>query len=174
MPEKDQHQNDPGDDGYLAQLLMEAREEVLHADSKASIILAGLGVGVGAILGGIIASDWEPSDLSNRFEWIWWVGVLALAFAVVTSAASVWPRFRPQDKGSGAVYFWGDTRDIKGSSELLNSLEKKPLDMSARNADQFLALSEIVITKYTLIRRALLSAGAGATLCAIAVILNGL
>ena len=50
IPEEGQQQanREVGVDDYLAQLLLEAREEVLDADSKASIILAGLGVGVGA------------------------------------------------------------------------------------------------------------------------------
>lgn len=161
-------------DEYLAQLLREAREEVLHADAKASILLAALSVAIGATLGGVIASQWSPFDLSNDVEWMWWTGAALFAVSIVSSASSVWPRYEKRGDRAGPIYFWGDTEGLANPTELLDDLIEHPPDLEERGADQFLKLSSIVITKYGLIRRALGTAAAGAILCAVAVLLNAL
>jgi hypothetical protein len=159
---------------YLSQLLREAREDVLHADSKASMILAALGVGIGATLGGVIASDWKPSQLSNWVEWVWWMGAAILTISILTSASSVWPRYQLGQTDRNSIYFWGDTNGLSSTDELLEVLKEHLPDLGERGADQFLKLSSIVITKYKLIRRALLAAGIGALLCCLAVLLDAL
>lgn len=161
-------------DAYLAQLLREAREEVLHADAKASILLAALSVGIGATLGGVIASQWTPFDLSNDVEWMWWIGAALFAVSIISSASSVWPRYESRGDKERPIYFWGDTEGLANATELLDALKERPPDLEERGADQFLKLSSIVIAKYSLIRRALRTAGVGAVLCAAAVLLNAL
>lgn len=46
-------------------LLAEARDDIPHADQKAGVLLAALGVGFAVVLGGQISSAWAPTALSS-------------------------------------------------------------------------------------------------------------
>lgn len=73
-------------------ILREAREELARADGKASILLAAIGVVIGAIFAAILGGSWRPHHLDNNIEWLWWVGaVVGLAGATVFGSA-VFPR----------------------------------------------------------------------------------
>ena len=50
------------------QLLAETREELHRAEGKAAMLFAIFGIGFGAVLAGIIAGDWKPSDLAAGAE----------------------------------------------------------------------------------------------------------
>lgn len=41
----------------------EARADVTHADQKASVLLAALGIGFGAVLGGQLSAGWDSSPV---------------------------------------------------------------------------------------------------------------
>ena len=69
-------------------MLAEARAEVNAADQKASLVLAALGVGFGAVVGGLLARDWEPSDLTGFGEVLWWIGA-ALSLPRLTSKIGI-------------------------------------------------------------------------------------
>lgn len=67
-------------------ILAEARTEISYADNKASTLLAALGIGFGAFLGGLFVSDWRPTDLESWGEASWCVAS-ALSVAAVGLAA---------------------------------------------------------------------------------------
>ena len=56
---------------YGIALLDATREELVRADSKAALLLAGAGVGVSALLNGLMSGRWTPTVLDNRVEWLW-------------------------------------------------------------------------------------------------------
>lgn len=137
-------------------MLAEARVEVSYADHKASMALASLGVGFGAVIGGLLAGDWKPSDQGDA-EWAWWIGVCLAVASVGLSAGAVWPRYPRQGK-SDRLYFWGDVASMSSYDELAKRLDEAPPAAGDRTRSQLWVLSGIVATKYRLIRAAFVAA----------------
>lgn len=135
-------------------MLAEARVEVSYADHKASMVLAALGIGFGALTGGLLAGDWKPSD-QGEGELYWWIGLVLSVTAISCAAAAVWPRY-PRRGGhrSLGVYFWGDVASMKSFEDLVEHLDDSPPSPGDRTRSQLWALSRIVATKYSLIRGA--------------------
>lgn len=141
--------------GVEATMLAEARVEVSYADHKASMVLAALGIGFGAVLGGLLAGDWEPADQGDGTA-AWWIAA-ALAFgAVVTAGAAVWPRY-PRRPGKNLDY-WGDIARLPTYEMFVRRLSDEGLSDVERTRRQLWTLSQIVATKYLLIRVSLSAA----------------
>lgn len=43
----------------MEQMLTEARDDIKHADQKASVLFAALGIGFAAVVGGQLSAGWE-------------------------------------------------------------------------------------------------------------------
>ncbi|WP_067856443.1 Pycsar system effector family protein [Aeromicrobium erythreum] len=140
-------------------ILAEARNEVGAADHKASMVLAVLGIGFGALLAGLIARDWSPTELDVPGRTVWYVGALLAAGSVGAAALAVWPRFTVPPP-SPQVYYWGHVAAF-GSREALDaSLDAQPPTLPARTRHQLYELSRIVARKYHWVRVAMRLAGA--------------
>jgi hypothetical protein len=137
-------------------MLAEARVEVSYADHKASMVLASLGVGFGAVIGGLLAGDWKPADQGDG-EWAWWVGVCLAVVSVAFAAGAVWPRY-PRRGKSEELYFWGDVASMTSYDELSKRLDDAPPSAGRRTRSQLWLLSSIVAAKYRLIRAAFAAA----------------
>lgn len=135
-------------------MLAEARNEVGAADHKASMVLAVLGIGFGAVLGGLIARDWTPGELNLTGELLWWTGALTAAASVVSAAAAVWPRFTLPPK-SRDVFYWGHVATYQNLEELDTALDRHPPRLEDRTRHQLFELSRIVARKYTCVRAAM-------------------
>ena len=146
-------------------MLAEARVEVSYADHKASMVLASLGVGFGAVIGGLLAGDWKPADQGNG-EWAWWIGVCFAVASVGLSAGAVWPRY-PRRGESDQLYFWGDVGSMSSYDELTKRLDEAPPAARDRARSQLWVLSSIVATKYRFIRAAFVAAALAAVAFAI-------
>ena len=85
-------------------MLAEARADIGYADHKASMVLAALGIGFSAVLGGLFASDWRPTDLTGWAEFFWWVGGVSAVASVIFAGLAVWPRIGDPDPTH--VYYW--------------------------------------------------------------------
>lgn len=155
--------------GYGDDVLREVREELGRADGKASILLAAFGVAGGALVAALLANSWSPSQLDDRFEWIWWLGIASAICSLAFLAASVYPRTRRKDASSvvGPMYY-GDVVAMDKKA-LSRSLDNPPAD---RLADQIFEISHIVAKKYQFLRWGLLSAGAAGVFCLVAALLN--
>lgn len=141
-------------------MLAEARSEVATADHKASMVLVALGVGFGAVLGGLLAGDWEPSDLDGAGEFLWWIGAVIALTSVVCAAAAVWPRYSKDDV-SGGIFYWGHVATFSSLTGLTAALDHESPPTMDRTRHQLFALSKIVNKKYNLVRTAMcLAAGA--------------
>jgi MFS family permease len=138
-------------------MLAEARVEVSYADHKASMVLASLGVGFGAVIGGLLAGDWKPADQGDG-EWAWWIGVCLAVASVALAAGAVWPRY-PRRGDSEKLYFWGDVASLTSYDELSKRLEEAPPSARDRTRRQLWVLSSIVTTKYRLVRAAFVASG---------------
>jgi hypothetical protein len=135
-------------------MLAEAREDISYADHKASMVLAALGIGFSALLGGLFASSWRPNDLVSWGEVAWWIGGACALASVIFAGLAVWPRVGSKTP-SDDVYYWGDVRRYASVKALTEHLDKAPVDVIARTRNQLWVISEIVDRKYLMIRRAM-------------------
>lgn len=126
----------------IAQLLAHAREEVTRSDTKASIVLASAGVGMGAFLGGAVSGSWSPNDLNNKVEWLWWLGACAFAFGALAVSKSIWPSTKISDLPKSGPSYFADFAKYTSSTELIASIEPDVL------THQLLAVSRIAVQKY--------------------------
>jgi hypothetical protein len=150
---------------HLTVLLADTREELNRADSKAAILVAGSGVGISALLAGLIAGRWEPFELDNRVEWLWWFGSATVISGTIFLAAAIYPRTRRKgSKTSGSICYYGDVARFKTvedfKQELLNATELT----DNRLFDQVFNVSKIAAKKYTCLQWGLRLLGAGAVL----------
>lgn len=160
-----------GNPTLVRRMLAEAREDVANADQKASTVLAGLGVGVGAVVGGVLAGDWRPTSLQFPAMVLWWAGTVAVVAAMACAAFAVWPRYNGRDTAEG-VHSWAHVasyRSVAAFSAALDTTE--PL---ARTRYQLWEISKIVATKSRLVRWALGLAGTSLALISASVILDAI
>lgn len=137
-------------------MLAEARVEVSYADHKASMVLVSLGVGFGAVLGGLLAGDWKPSDQGNG-EWAWWLGASLAMAAVGLAAAAVWPRY-PRRDSADELHFWGDVASVASYKALSARLDEEAPVARVRTRNQLWVLSKVVAAKYRLVRLSFVAA----------------
>ena len=135
-------------------LLADCREEILRADSKASILLAGVSVGASALLAGLIAGDWSPTELDNSVEWVWWIGITFTAVAVVQLGLCLLPVLANAE-ASNRIDYYGDVRRFRTSGELAAALEQGQPDVYGRTVRQIHVCAGIVTRKYSLLRWAM-------------------
>lgn len=140
------------------QMLAEARAEVAIADQKAGILLASAGIGFSAVLGGLLAGDWRPSDYEAPGTVLWWVGA-SFAFGVVLSAAvALWPRFTTRSE-KDLVTYWGHVARYVTLEALTEALESQGPPEEARTRHQLWRLARVVRIKYWCIRCGFVSGG---------------
>lgn len=150
-------------------LLAEARADVVQADQKASLLLAALGVGFGAVVGGQLSAGWSPSSLSMPGQIVCWAGVLLAIVGVAGAAIAVWPRYDLSRSALG-ITFWGHAAGEKSASDLQTKLETQASTEMSRTSDKLWRVSRLVLVKYRWLRLALIAAAAGALTTAIATI----
>jgi hypothetical protein len=145
-------------------LLVETREELLRADTKAQILLATSAVVVGVVLGGTIGGKWTPTELVATAEVIWWMGVVATALGIGLLGYALYPRLL-QIHGSRITYFEDVRRFADGAA--VSAALNEEAGHGDRDVDQLLRLSRVVHTKYRSIQWAIVALAAGAALCGI-------
>lgn len=139
------------DDDVEQLMLAEAREDLAKADHKASLVLAALGVGVGAVVGGILASDWKPTQLLGAGEVLWWLGTALFGAGAACAGAAVWPRYDSADASAG-IYYWAHVASFSSLSSFTAGLDSNMPSLESRTRNQLWSISRIVGTKYRLIR----------------------
>lgn len=155
-----------------AQMLSEARDDVKHADQKASVLLAALGIGFGAIVGGQVSAGWSPASLSPYGQTTFWIGVAVAVLAVGCCALAVWPRYSLDSDPEYGTTYWGHVAAYKSLSNLESALDAE-INSERRTRHQLWRLSRLVLTKYRFIRVAIVAGGlAGATLFIAIVFIN--
>jgi len=145
------HVDNQSDVDVVGQMLQEARSDVQAADQKASILLAAAGIGIGALLGGLLSGEWNPALLGCAASVLWWYGATSLAIAVVSAGAAVWPRIG-RGRLEDPVYYWGQVATYPNLEILNAALDVFPPDPVSRTRHQLFNLSKIVSRKYRLIQ----------------------
>lgn len=171
--------NTPGNDEagaaleYAETLLAETREELGRADSKASILFAAVGVVAGVAGGAVVAGDWSPSELGNRWEGLWWLGAALVGAAAVELVLAVVPRVRHRGDRDKVAYF-GHVVQFDDQAELEASLRRAARDPLARVLDQLRVVSGIVQRKYRCTRWALVALMVAAAVISVSVLGNAI
>lgn len=153
-------------------LLAEARDDVKHADQKASLLLAALGIGFGAIVGGQLSAGWDSASLGVAGQFLFWMGVTAAVASVAGCAWAIWPRYDLSDEPRFGITYWGHVAAYKDLDHLRDAL-RVAYSAKARTEHQLWKISGLVLTKYRCIRAAIISAAAAAVLLFAAIVLIG-
>lgn len=136
-------------------LLGAAREDLARADGKCALLLAAVGVVVGALLAAVMGGDWSPNSLDARVAWLWWIGAVASMLAVVALGYGVYPRFQTHyPKKPDRIGYFADAAALT-RDELRQALDHAPELDAEWLTDQLHAVSRIVRKKYWAIRVAL-------------------
>lgn len=144
------------------QMLAEARDDVQHADQKASLILAALGIGFGAVLGGQLAGDFDSGKFSTFGQVVWWIGVVLAIGAVALAVLAVWPRYTLDDSPQYGITYWGHVAAFKTLDDFEEALDDADVSSRRRTDHQLWRLSRLVLMKYRLVRAALVFGGLSA------------
>lgn len=144
---------------FTARLLEETRDEITRADSKASIILAGAGIALGAVLGGFVYGRLSLAASSPGVVAGALFALLLLAAGIVLLAVVISPT--TGEPLEGRARYYKDIAAYRDPQELLPVLKREAADTRARNAEQLHALSGLVCKKYRLMRCALWLLGVG-------------
>jgi hypothetical protein len=144
---------------YVRRLLHETREEVVRADTKASIVLAGAGVVVGILLSGFVTGDVSLEGERWYVGVLVWTAAIALIIGVVLIGLAVYPRVRGAELGQGR-WFAEIQQYGKDDAALAAAVEADASD-GARDLHQARVLAGIVGRKYRLTQVGMLSLAVG-------------
>lgn len=150
-----------------AQMLSETRDDVQHADQKASVLLATLGIGFAAVIGGQLAGNFDSSSFSPCGQIFWWAGVVAAISSVALSALALWPRYRLDDRPKYGITYWGHIAAFKTLEDFDSAFSEQGEPTNRRGQHQLWRLSKLVLTKYRLLRLAIVCGGAAGLLLAL-------
>jgi len=147
-----------GETGRIAaeQMLVEARDDIKHADQKASVLLAALGIGFAAIIGGQLSAEWDSNSLTGGAQIVFWIGVGSAIASVGASALAVWPRYQLDDSPLYGVTYWGHIAAFKRLTDLEEVLDAQDGPNERRTRHQLWRVSQLVLKKYRYVRLSLI------------------
>jgi MFS family permease len=153
---------------YAAELLMETREEIVRADTKAAILFTAFGIAVAAVLAGLIAGNWSPKDLDRGATVVFWVGSGSAFVSFLALGYALWPRIKHEKAEHPASYYL----QIHKYDDLnaLRTALKQGAESGDRPVEQLKVMSDIAWSKFMGIRLAMLLYGFGIAACGGAVI----
>jgi pycsar effector protein len=162
---------------YAGKLLAEAREELKRVDTKASILLAGVGVATGAVAGTIVTRGWTPFRLPFGQAVVWWAGAAAISAGSAVLLAAVYPRRRRPLGGSDGerdryIGYYADVADSRSAADVAAIIRQSAARELELMAEQLLQVSLIVDRKYSLMRWAMWMLAAGVSANIVVVLVN--
>ncbi|MFD7168167.1 Pycsar system effector family protein [Streptomyces violascens] len=146
-------------------LLTELRAEIARADSKASVLVAALGMTAGVVGGQLGGRGRVPGELSAVGAGLWWTGTAALALALLGTLMAVLPRYRGAAWAPGRpLSYFGDIQQAVRQDGLAQALADTELAPTASLMAALAENSRIAARKHQWIRGGLLAFCAGAVL----------
>jgi hypothetical protein len=137
------------------ELLQRTSGEAERADTKASILLAGIlavAGGVSALLSGV---KWNPAVQSALVQIPWWAAMVSATAGLVCLGSVVYPRAHRASSPRSSLGYFGDVVALPSVDALSLRLRSASYDELDVAVDQLWQLSHIVVTKYRLIRWAI-------------------
>lgn len=148
---------------YAAKLLLETREEIVRADSKANLIAAAAGIGVSALIGGFVAGDLGLEDQAGLTQVMAAFSAVLLLAGTGLIGAVIWPS--TGDPVAGRAHYYAEIAAVE-LDDLEGIVSAGAPESMARDLQQAHALARIVAKKYRLTRSALMCFGLGLLLAA--------
>jgi hypothetical protein len=155
---------------YVISMIAHTREDIGRADTKASILLAALGVVGGSLTSAVLARSWSPDDFDIRVSWLWWASVGIFATALGALGYALYPRMRNPKGKAKAMTFFGDVLDIP-KADLEASIAAAATE-GIGLLTQLLELADIAHRKYRAVQLALWSVAAATAMMLAAIMLN--
>lgn len=146
---------------FTRQLLDDARTDVAHADQKASILLATVGIGFSALFGSQLV---DPSGLGVLGLWIYGISLAFAAASVVACSVALWPRYQTGDLPNGTVAYWANATEYESPADLGKALSLQSFDEESRSTYQLWHLSKLLLLKFRAVRASMVLGGLAAVL----------
>jgi hypothetical protein len=139
-------------------LLAELRGEIARADTKASVLVAALGMTAGVFTGLLAGRDWSPARLSGPGTILWWGGAAGLALSLIALLLAVLPRYRSGSWAAGdPLCYFGDIQQAVREGRLAEALADTDRDPTAGLLASLAENSRIAASKHRWIRTGLLA-----------------
>ncbi|MEV0037284.1 Pycsar system effector family protein [Streptomyces sp. NPDC050804] len=146
-------------------LLAELRVDIARADSKASVLVAALGMTAGVFSGLLAGGVWAPDALSALATITWWTGTLTLVLALFALLMAVLPRYRTKGWAPGQpLSYFGDIHQAARSGRLETALIETERTSAAALVVALTETSRIAARKHQWIRVGLIAFCSGAVL----------
>ncbi|MFI1075193.1 Pycsar system effector family protein [Streptomyces puniciscabiei] len=146
-------------------LLGELRDEIARADTKASVLVAALGMTAGLFTGLVAGRNWSPSRLSGPGTVLWWAGAAGLTLSLLALLLAVLPRYRSGSWVAGRpLCYFGDIHQAVRAGRLAEALADTERDPDAGLLAALAENSRIAASKHRWIRTGLVAFCAGALL----------
>ncbi|WP_373034304.1 Pycsar system effector family protein [Streptomyces sp. NRRL B-2790] len=146
-------------------LLTDLRTEIARADSKASVLVAALGMTAGVFSGLLAGRDWTPAALSAPGTLLWWSGTVSLAFSLFALLLAVLPRYRSGTWVPGQpLSYFGDIHEAVRHGHLEKALADTERDPVAGLTTALTETSRIAARKHAWIRAGLIAFCTGTVL----------
>ncbi|UIX31498.1 Pycsar system effector family protein [Streptomyces sp. GQFP] len=149
----------PADPTQLCErLLADLRTEIARADSKASVLVAALGMTAGVFSGLLAGRNWNPGALSTFGTVVWGAGAGSLVLSLFALLLAVLPRHRsePWTPGQPLSYF-ADIQHAVRLGQLEAALADTQRDPTAALTSALTETSRIATRKHQWIRAGLIS-----------------
>ncbi|MEW2494976.1 Pycsar system effector family protein [Streptomyces nodosus] len=146
-------------------LLTELRAEIARADSKASVLVAALGMTAGVFSGLLAGRRWTPVSLSGPGNALWWAGALSLALSLFALLLAVLPRYRTRTWEPGrTLSYFGDIHQAVRQGHLESALAETERHPTEALTGALAETSRIAAQKHRWIRAGLVAFCAGTVL----------
>ncbi|WBO64443.1 Pycsar system effector family protein [Streptomyces camelliae] len=146
-------------------LLAETRSEIAHADNKASVLVAALGMTAGVFSALLAGRRWGPSELSAVGTAMWWAGALSLLVSLFALLLAVLPRYQLGTWAPGEpLSYFGDIQQAVAQGRLDDALADTVRRPAVGLARALSENSRIAARKHQWIRTGLLAFCAGTVL----------
>ncbi|MBC2901232.1 Pycsar system effector family protein [Streptomyces cupreus] len=155
----------PSGHAVAERLLAEMRGEIARADSKASVLVAALGMTAGVFSGLVAGRKWAPGQLSAPGTFMWWAGALALGLSLLALLLAVLPRYRTGVWAPGQpLCYFGDVQQAVREGRLTDALADTERDHASGLRAALTETSRIAARKHQWIRTGLIAFCAGTVL----------
>ncbi|NEC89787.1 Pycsar system effector family protein [Streptomyces sp. SID12501] len=153
----------PADPVQLCErLLTDLRTEIARADSKASVLVAALGMTAGVFSGLLAGRNWNPATLTTFGTVVWSLGAASLALSLFALLLAVLPRYRSEPWAPGQpLSYFGDIQQAVRLGQLAAALADTQRDPTAALTSALTETSRIAACKHQWIRTGLMSFCAG-------------
>ncbi|MDX3747719.1 Pycsar system effector family protein [Streptomyces sp. AK08-02] len=149
----------PADPTQLCErLLVDLRTEIARADSKASVLVAALGMTAGVFSGLLAGRNWNPAALSVFGTVVWSAGAASLVLSLFSLLLAVLPRYRSEPWAPGQpLSYFGDIQQAVRLGGLEAALADTLRDPTAALTSALTETSRIAARKHQWIRTGLIS-----------------